>query len=117
MKRYHLVDLYTQIIEHWNSMDTKPLRKTGKRASFLKHFSDFMYANTFPTSPNFLGYLSPHTKLNHFRRHIEITHKDCLCINMRRMQSIAPEEYRFVPTGFILPQVPNIHHFYLSTKG
>jgi len=49
--------------------------------------------------------LKKYQKVNHFPRSIEITRKDCLCKNIRRMQNLyGNRHFDFVPKTFILPQ-------------
>lgn len=49
--------------------------------------------------------LSPYQKVNHFPVTIELTRKDRMALNIRRMQEkYSPQYFNFVPQSFVLPE-------------
>eukprot|EP00729_Bicosta_minor_P010733 gene10733-29476_t len=56
-----------------------------------------------PSPPEIYRRMENHQKVNNFPATGEISRKDCLSRNIARLQQAAPEEFDFVPRGWIIP--------------
>jgi hypothetical protein len=56
-----------------------------------------------PSPPEIYRQLKGHQKVNNFPSTGEISRKDCLSRNIGRLQRLAPDEYDFSPSSWIIP--------------